>query len=361
MKKCIRGCQYLLHTVFLVSIVLTGVFFYVLGSQPQMISGFVDQAQQTVNIKGKVIHKNVPTTQEKEEVQVTYTNNENFESFEALRESARSSKGEILRGFVAMPATPSTKQIYLPIYEGVSKHVLAIGAGVGAENRRMGKGLFPIFAHNMGNGTSWNPSYFSTLQTANDSVLHMPVYVTNGDILYTYQIQQLDRYVPNHQGSILDEKPDMNPQLLLITCQEDANFWDTYYRTGRTYAPYRIVLNANLIESMPFKKADKTVQALFPDLVHQVTQADQQIVKSQETTTSIQEIQEPDRKEVRTIAVPKVKIQQSQNIMFLNQYGYYLLVGWYVVLLMLEALLWIILKKLIKRQEENTCRLRKVR
>ncbi len=153
-RKIIQFFRLITHFTLFLSIIGTGILLYIVGSQPQMVSGIVDYAQQDVAVKGKVIHTELPTTEEKQKVEVTYTNVENFGSFEELRKSARSTKSEILRGFVAMPATPSTKQIYLPIYEGVSKHVLSIGAGVGAENRSMGKGVFPVFAHNMGNGTN---------------------------------------------------------------------------------------------------------------------------------------------------------------------------------------------------------------
>lgn len=360
-RKIIQFFRLITHFTLFLSIIGTGILLYIVGSQPQIVSGIVDYAQQDVAVKGKVIHTELPTTEEKQQVEVTYTNVENFGSFEELRKSARSTKGEILRGFVAMPATPSTKQIYLPIYEGVSKHVLSIGAGVGAENRSMGKGVFPVFAHNMGNGTSWNPSYFSTLQTANNSVVNMPIYVSDGKSIYTYQIKSLDRYVPNDKGEILDEQPDMTPRLLLITCQEDTQFWNTYYRTGRTYAPYRIVLFADLIQSVSFKEADKNIKSLFPDLYNQTTVAQNQTHTTQEQGTVTQEQKEADKTEKRTIAIPKVKIEQSQWILLINQYGYYYLAGWFLTLLIIELIFWLLIRRMKQKEEAQVCRLRKVR
>lgn len=263
----IRRIQYLFVGITIITVFLVGILFTIQGVKPELLSGFVDNARKNTEVAGREI-VNTPTVEQQDFVQAVYNNEENFQSFEALKEQAALEKAEILRGFVAMPETPSSKRLYLPIYEGVSPHVLSIGAGVGRQNREMGKGNFPIFAHNMGNGKTFNPTYFSTLQTMNDSVLGYPIYLSNGENIYTYKIESLDPYVERSKTEIMDER-EGDTKVLLVACQEDAQWWATFYQTGNTYAAYRIVLTATLTESISFKNAPQNLKDCFPDLVSQ--------------------------------------------------------------------------------------------
>lgn len=263
----IKRIQFLFMGITLVTVLFIGVLFTIQGVKPEILSGFVDNARTNTEVAGREIVE-IPTLEQQEFVQAIYCNEENFQSFDELKKQAALEKAEILRGFVAMPETPSSKRLYLPIYEGVSSHVLSIGAGVGRQNRQMGKGNFPIFAHNMGNGKTFNPTYFSTLQTMNDSVIGYPIYLSNGKYIYTYKIESLDPYVERTKTEIMDEK-DGEAKLLLVACQEDDQWWATFYQTGNTFAPYRIVVTAFLTESIPFKEAPQNLKDFFPDLVSQ--------------------------------------------------------------------------------------------
>ena len=100
---------------------------------------------------------------------------------------------------------------------------------------------------------------------------------------------------------------------------------------------------------------------MFPYLYNQTTVAQNQTHTTQEQGTVTQEQKEADKTEKRTIAIPKVKIEQSQWILLINQYGYYYLAGWFLTLLIIELIFWLLIRRMKQKEEAQVCRLRKVR
>ena len=246
-----------------IGVIGAGMFIY--GAHNEWVQGAINKSKSAEAVVGRVVSEQAPSQQVLDQTpDVSYRHYSGFASLDELQQDAKAKTAEVLRGFVAMPATNSSTSIYLPIYEGTSDHVLAIGAGVGRQNRNMGKGNFPVFAHNMGDYMTFNPSFFSPLETMDQSVVGHYVYTTNAKSIYTWQVSTLETRIPETSIQIMANTPD--PQLTLVACQEDADWWARYRSTGDTRAPYRIVLKSKLTDSQKFNKAPQDIQNLFPDV-----------------------------------------------------------------------------------------------
>lgn len=252
-------------TINFATIGVAGASMFVYGAHNEWIQGAVNKSKSARAVAGRVVSEQAPSQQILSQTpDVSYKHYSGFASLDQLQQDAKLKTAEVLRGFIAMPATDSSAAIYLPVYEGTSGHVLAIGAGVGRQNRNMGSGNFPVFAHNMGDYMTANPSFFSPLETMNQSVVGHYVYTTNAKQIYTWQIATLDTRIPETSIQIMANTPD--PMLTMVACQEDSAWWAHYRATGDTRAPYRIILKSKLVKSQRFNDAPQDVQNLFPDV-----------------------------------------------------------------------------------------------
>jgi Sortase (surface protein transpeptidase) len=253
-------------TLNITTLILAGGALYVYGAHNEWIQGAVTKAKSSQAVHGRVVSETAPASATVAKARdISYQHYTGFANLDSLASDAKKKTKEVLRGFVAMPKTNSSAAIYMPIYEGTSNHVLSIGAGVGKPNRTMGQGNFPVFAHNMGDSMTANPSFFSPLQTMRQTVVGSKVYTTNAKDIYTWQIKSLQTRIPDSSIEIMDDTKDA--QLTMVACQEDAKWWANYRTTGETSAPYRIVVQSDLKNVQHFNDAPDSVQALFPDVL----------------------------------------------------------------------------------------------
>ncbi|MSB65631.1 class A sortase [Leuconostoc lactis] len=253
-------------------LVVTGVVVF--GNHPQW-----QTAQQVKKINAKigqpatknkvqaarqqVVHASEVYLKSKEDhITPDYTGTGGLVNKTRLLKLANSQQPEILRGYIAMPSF----KIHEAIYEGTSDHVLAIGAGLNTANLNFGKGLVPIFAHNMGDYNSpYGTTKFSALQNMTEkSALGKYIYLSDGQTLYKYRATHLDYGIP---VSDLNQSLTMvrtgKPEVKLITCLEDQDFWAQVKKSNYTnfQANKRIVLTGELVSKQSLNTVDAKLKS----------------------------------------------------------------------------------------------------
>lgn len=177
---------------------------------------------------------------------------------------ARSNQPEILRGHVAVPSF----NISEAIYEGTSNHVLAIGVGLNEPNVSFGKGLVPIFGHNMGDYNAiwpYHPTKFSALQNMTaKSIIGKPIYVSDGKTVFEYRASKLQSSLPVETLEKDLLKPHKGTaEVQLIACLEDDAFWRQVKASGYRdfHASKRIVLTGELVDQTPIGNVSQSIRA----------------------------------------------------------------------------------------------------
>lgn len=102
----------------------------------------------------------------------------------------------------------------LPIGQGVSNNVLALGVGTMKRNQRMGFGNYALAGHNMDDGkTLFSPLY-------SKGKVGMYVYLTDMDKIFKYKINKFI-YISPYQTNIIQSS--RKSILTLITCNDDGS------------------------------------------------------------------------------------------------------------------------------------------
>ena len=240
------------------ALLIGGATFYGMHAQWQTghaLSKIEKQAQRNQKNSQTAITKPVSASEVKgaaiqSGVKPDYSGEGGLADKDTMLKLAHSNKPEILRGYVAVPSF----NISEAIYEGTSNHVLAIGVGLNKPNAFFGKGLVPIFGHNMGDYNAiwpYYPTKFSALQNMTEkTIIGEPIYVSDSHTVYEYRATKLQSALPVKQMEKELVKPyNGQPEVQLIACLEDADFWRQVKASGYTnfHAPKRIVLTGKLV------------------------------------------------------------------------------------------------------------------
>lgn len=266
-KKRLKKHKHIIHNILLVTAGVVVIGSAGLGGAEVYQHITVKQTSatiQTANLAKPIQISNsnqIATNQD----DIDYgSHNHGIPNASRLEEYAKQPNKIYGRGYIAIPKQNGVSQpiASLAIHEGASDKVLAVGAGTPRVGEKMGKGNFSIAAHNFGN----NQTYFSPMQNSIDVNKQPFAYLTDGQLIYTYQFnrendQQLSgrTVVDYHQGSVLDDSVAKGGSILtLITCDEPGIF---------TLTPEnRLLLRAHLVEVEPVDKASDSERALFPQI-----------------------------------------------------------------------------------------------
>lgn len=115
----------------------------------------------------------------------------------------------LLRGQILIPEV----EMNIPIVEGVSNENLYTGASTMKPKQKLGEGNYALAGHLMPD----SDTLFSPLRVVNRG---MSVYVTDKEMVYTYQISDIKEVPPSTIELISDEQGD--GLLTLVTCSNDA-------------------------------------------------------------------------------------------------------------------------------------------
>ncbi|QBO35126.1 class A sortase [Periweissella cryptocerci] len=207
-----------IYRILAVVIALVAGGMIYLGMHPALYIGTLAQYHATKLADAKHI-----VSENKKDKAAKYNGNLAVNSLSQLEQLAKGKDKLTLRGFVSIPKIG----VKLPIYEGASDKVLALGAGTLKAGQHMGKANYAIGAHNMAD----NRTYFSPLQTK--LKLGMHVDLVNRDKRYTYEIVQKQVISQNTVGVITDHDSGV-ATITLITCYEEPPYFTG--ATKRVYA-----------------------------------------------------------------------------------------------------------------------------
>lgn len=97
----------------------------------------------------------------------------------------------------------------------------------------------------------YHPTKFSALQNMTEkTIIGKPIYVSDGHTVSEYRATKLESALPVKQMEKELVKPyNGQPEVQLIACLEDADFWRQVKASGYTnfHAPKRIVLTGKLV------------------------------------------------------------------------------------------------------------------
>ena len=170
-----------------------------------------------------------------DETGITY----DFKQIESIRSIPSDTilNRNLLRGQILIPEV----EMNLPIVEGVSNENLYIGTSTMKPNQKLGKGNYALAGHLMPD----SDTLFSPLKAVNRG---MNVYVTDKDMVYTYQISDIKEVRPSTIELISDEQGD--GLLTLVTCSNDA---------GKN----RLIVQAELVNEQSINRIEQDIYNQF--------------------------------------------------------------------------------------------------
>lgn len=149
--------------------------------------------------------------------------------------AARAKKESInVIGVISIPAI----NLRIPIAKGVSNTTLALAAGTMRADQEMGKGNYPLAAHNMANGSKilFSPLYYH-------GKVGQLVYITNMKKVYEYKLYER-KFIDATRVDVIDNTKENI--LTLVTC--DA--------TGAR----RLLMRGKLVKVVAYDKAPAKIQ-----------------------------------------------------------------------------------------------------
>ena len=149
--------------------------------------------------------------------------------------AARAKKESInVIGVISIPAI----NLRIPIAKGVSNTTLALAAGTMRADQEMGKGNYPLAAHNMANGSKilFSPLYYH-------GKVGQLVYITDMKKVYEYKLYER-KFIDATRVDVIDNTKENI--LTLVTC--DA--------TGAR----RLLMRGKLVKVVAYDKAPAKIQ-----------------------------------------------------------------------------------------------------
>lgn len=209
-------------------IMIVGILAIYIGKNPALYMGRLAQSHVTSYAKKEKI---VPDNQDV--ANAKYNGNLAVKSLAELQRLARINEKVTLRGFITIPAV----KLKLPIYEGASNKVLALGAGTLKTGQQMGKRNYAVGAHNM----SDNTTYFSPLQ---DRVRPgMKIYIQNDKKRFEYRVKAKN-VISQYRTNVIEDWHQREPIITLITCYEKPPYFTG--ATERVYVVGELVATKNI-------------------------------------------------------------------------------------------------------------------
>lgn len=216
------------YPVFAIVIALVAVAVIYVGLHPTLYLGTIAEWQSAKFVKHQPI-----IADKQRDIHARYNGNLAVKSFTQIERLARRKEKVVLRGFIRIPAI----SVKLPIYEGASDKVLALGAGTLKPNQHMGAANYAVGAHNMAD----NRTYFSPLQAKLKRGMY--VTLTNKHMQYRYIITKKE-VISQNAVRVINDRPTGGAIITLITCYEEPPYFTG--ATKRVYAVGRLVKTIRL-------------------------------------------------------------------------------------------------------------------
>ncbi|QBO37211.1 class A sortase [Periweissella cryptocerci] len=210
-------------------VALIGLVIIYVGTHPSLYIGRFAQSESMKYAKQLKI-----TADNKESRGAQYNGNLNVKSLSDLRKVAKTKGVLTLRGYISIPQI----EVKLPLYEGASNKVLALGAGTLKPGQHMGEKNYAIGAHNMAD----NKTFFSPLQ--NQLKVGMNIYLQNAIKVYKYQVIT-KKVIDQYQVGVIEDG-QQNHIITLITCYEEPPYFTG--ATKRVYVVGKLIAVKNINE-----------------------------------------------------------------------------------------------------------------